>query len=52
MLNNIFINNDNFLVKKPISLPTQNSLEFYNPFKSYNSNEKSLIKQYLEKNAQ
>ena len=47
LVNKIYKNNDNLLVKKPISMPVSNSLDFYNPFTSFKSNEKQLIKDYF-----
>ncbi len=50
LVNKIYINNDNLMVKKPNSMPTDNSLNFYNPFTSFKLDEKSLIKNYFESN--
>ena len=47
LVNKIYRNNDNLLVKKPLSMPISNSLDFYNPFTSFKSNEKQLIKDYF-----
>lgn len=47
LVNIIYRNNDNFLVKKPDSMPISNSLDFYNPFKSFKTDEKQSIKDYF-----
>jgi hypothetical protein len=47
LVNKIYQNNDNLLVKKPTTIPISNSLDFYNPFKSFNSSEKQQMKDYF-----
>lgn len=48
IVNSIYKNNDNLMVKKPIIMPTNNSLKFYSPFETFKMNEKNEIKEYFE----
>jgi hypothetical protein len=48
IINDIYKNNDNLLIKKPNTVPLKSTNDYYNPFKVYSKNEKDQIRNYFE----